>query len=67
MWQRVRTELLRIRAGLTGDAPELDAIIEGHPLACKTNLRVRLAADADRQAGYVRLYSPWQRQEAEHE
>ncbi|ECI4647164.1 IucA/IucC family siderophore biosynthesis protein [Salmonella enterica subsp. salamae] len=67
MWQRVRTELLRIRAGLTDDAPELDAIIEGHPLACKTNLRVRLAADADRQAGYVRLYSPWQRQEAEHE
>ncbi|CDG17661.1 IucA/IucC family protein [Xenorhabdus doucetiae] len=67
MWQRVRMELIHIRDRLKGDAPELDAIIEGHLLACKTNLRVRMAADADRQAGYVHLRSPWQRPEAEHE
>lgn len=67
MWQRVREELIHIRARLQQDAPELDAIIYGQPLACKTNLKVRLAADADRQAGYVHLRNPWKPQGAAHE
>lgn len=65
MWQQVRTELIYIRSRLSGDAPELDAVIEGQWLTCKTNLRVRLAAGADRQAGYVRLCSPWLQQEGQ--
>jgi len=59
MWQRVEQQLVSIRAELTRAAPELDALIAGQPIACKTNLKVRLAAKADRQAGYVTLESPW--------
>jgi siderophore synthetase component len=59
MWQRVEQQLISIRAELTRAAPELDALIAGQPIACKTNLKVRLAAKADRQAGYVTLVSPW--------
>jgi hypothetical protein len=59
MWQRVEQQLVSIRAELNGDAPELDALIAGQPIACKTNLKVRLAAKADRQASYVKLVSPW--------
>ncbi|KOX99497.1 IucA/IucC family protein [Pseudomonas nunensis] len=59
MWQRVEQQLISIRAELTRAAPELDALIDGQPIACKTNLKVRLAAKADRQAGYVTLESPW--------
>jgi len=64
MWQRVEQQLHRIRGELNGPAPELDALIAGAPLACKTNLKVRLAAQADRQAGYVQLSSPWCREVA---
>ena len=59
MWQRVEQQLISIRAELTRAAPELDALIAGQPIACKTNLKVRLAAKADRQASYVSLVSPW--------
>lgn len=59
MWQRVEQQLRRIRDELVRPAPELDALIAGQPIACKTNLKVRLAAKADRQAGYVNLSSPW--------
>ncbi|MBA1228879.1 IucA/IucC family siderophore biosynthesis protein [Pseudomonas viridiflava] len=59
MWQRVEQQLRRIRAELLRPAPELDALIAGDSIACKTNLKVRLAAKADREANYVRLASPW--------
>ncbi len=59
MWQRVEQQLRSIRSELVRPAPELDALIAGQPIACKTNLKVRLAAKADRQAGYVNLSSPW--------
>ncbi|PMU08414.1 Siderophore synthetase component [Pseudomonas frederiksbergensis] len=65
MWQRVEQQLVSIRAELTRAAPELDALIAGQPIACKTNLKVRLAAKADRQASYVSLVSPWGK-EAKH-
>ncbi|MNI90118.1 hypothetical protein D3C73_1476080 [compost metagenome] len=59
MWQRVEQQLISIRTELTRAAPELDALIAGQPIACKTNLKVRLAAKADRQASYVTLVCPW--------
>ncbi|UFP97461.1 IucA/IucC family protein [Pseudomonas fitomaticsae] len=59
MWQRVERQLRVIRDELTRPTPELDALIAGQPIACKTNLKVRLSAQADRAAGYVRLVSPW--------
>ncbi|WP_419736443.1 IucA/IucC family protein [Pseudomonas sp. COR18] len=59
MWRQVERQLRSIREELVGPAPELDALIAGQPIACKTNLKVRLAAAADRQAGYVNLHSPW--------
>ncbi|AVX23006.1 IucA/IucC family protein [Pseudomonas syringae] len=59
MWQRVERQLQRIRDELVLPAPELDALIAGQSIACKTNLKVRLAAKADREANYVRLASPW--------
>ncbi|NPE60819.1 IucA/IucC family siderophore biosynthesis protein [Dickeya dadantii] len=59
MWRRVQQQLRAIQAELKQPSPELDALIAGHPVACKTNLKVRLAAEADRQASYVRLPSPW--------
>lgn len=59
MWQRVEQQLRTVRGELERPAPELDALIAGGPIACKTNLKVRLAGAADRQAGYVALRSPW--------
>ncbi|WP_122445586.1 IucA/IucC family protein [Pseudomonas viridiflava] len=59
MWQQVERQLRSIRKELVRPAPELDALIAGHSIACKTNLKVRLAAKADREANYVRLASPW--------
>ncbi|VVO24708.1 IucA/IucC family protein [Pseudomonas fluorescens] len=66
MWQRVEQQLVSIRAELSCAAPELDALIAGQPIACKTNLKVRLAAKADRQASYVSLVSPWGKKAANH-
>jgi len=59
MWERVTRQLRSIRQELVRPAPELDALIAGESIPCKTNLKVRLAAKADRQAGYVSLRSPW--------
>lgn len=60
LWQAVRQELQGIRAELRSPAPELDELLRGGSIPCKTNFRVRLAAAADRFAGYVELRSPWQ-------
>ena len=59
MWQQVHQQLRSIREELVRPAPELDALIAGESIPCKTNLKVRLAAQADRQAGYVSLRAPW--------
>lgn len=60
MWQLVRQELQDIRATLQSPAPELDALLDGASIPCKTNFRIRLAAAADKFAGYVQLRAPWQ-------
>jgi siderophore synthetase component len=60
MWQAVRRELDAIRAALRAPAPELDALLGGASIPCKTNFRIRLAAAADRFAGYVHLRAPWE-------
>jgi siderophore synthetase component len=60
MWQLVRQELEEIRATLQTPAPELDALLNGASIPCKTNFRIRLAAAADKFAGYVDLRAPWQ-------
>jgi len=59
MWEMVREELLSIRDDLSCQTPELDGLLAGNDIPCKTNFRVRLAGAADRQAGYVQLRSPW--------
>lgn len=59
LWRQVEAELIAIRRDLQRAAPELDALIAGQPIPCKTNLKVRLAAQADRHAGYVQLPCPW--------
>lgn len=59
MWRLVHRELRDIRAQLQSPAPELDALIRGETIPCKTNFKVRLAAAADKQAGYVELRAPW--------
>ncbi|MFF7709596.1 IucA/IucC family protein [Pseudomonas sp. NPDC007930] len=61
MWASVRRQLEVIRGELAGPAPELDALLAGQAIPCKTNLKVRLAAQADRHAAYVELHSPWGR------
>jgi siderophore synthetase component len=60
MWQAVRDTLHEIRATLNVPAPELDALLAGATIPCKTNFRIRLAAEADRYAGYVQLRAPWE-------
>jgi len=59
MWQLVRRELQEIRSELRAPAPELDDLLRGGTVPCKTNFKVRLAAAADKHAGYVHLRSPW--------
>ncbi len=59
MWQRVERQLQATPRELVRPAPELDALLAGEPIACKTNLKVRLSAQADRHAGYVWLACPW--------
>ena len=39
--------------------PELDVLLAGGDLPCKTNLKLRLMARADRHADYVWLPNPW--------
>jgi siderophore synthetase component len=60
MWQLVRDELAAIGATLQAAAPELDELLAGATIPCKTNFRIRLAAAADRFAGYVQLQAPWE-------
>lgn len=60
MWQSVRSQLKEIRLELQSPAPELDDLLAGGAIPCKTNFKVRLAAAADKQAGYVQLRAPWQ-------
>lgn len=59
LWQDILDELHRVREALGGDAPELDALLAGGELPCKTNFKLRLMARADRQAQYVALPNPW--------
>ncbi|KQV59747.1 IucA/IucC family siderophore biosynthesis protein [Duganella sp. Root336D2] len=63
MWQLVREELESIRAALQAPAPELDELLAGAAIPCKTNFRIRLAAAADKFAGYVPLQAPWEVQQ----
>lgn len=60
MWRQVRRQLHEIRAELQAPAPELDALLGGAAIPCKTNFRIRLAGAADRFAGYVDLRAPWE-------
>ncbi len=67
MWQQVRRELHQISRDLHGPTPEIDQLIASGEVACKTNFKVRLAAQADRNAGYVTLKAPWHSEECDHE
>ncbi len=62
MWQLVRRELQKIRSTLQLPAPELDDLIRGGTIPCKTNFKIRLAAAADKFASYVQLRAPWKEQ-----
>lgn len=59
LWQDTLNELRRVRQTLETSAPELDALLKGGDLPCKTNFKLRLMAQADRHAEYVALPSPW--------
>jgi len=59
LWQDTLDELRRVRQNLGTSAPELDALLAGGDLPCKTNFKLRLMAQADRQAQYVSLPNPW--------
>lgn len=59
LWQDTLEELRHVRKTLRVPAPELDALLNGGSLPCKTNFKLRLMAKADRQAQYVLLPSPW--------
>ncbi|WP_249978632.1 IucA/IucC family protein [Vreelandella olivaria] len=60
LWQDTLDELHRVRLLLAVPAPELDELLQGGDLPCKTNFKLRLMAQADRQAQYVLLPNPWQ-------
>jgi hypothetical protein len=60
----VRHELQDIRSTLQSRAPELDELLCGGNIPCKTNFRIRLAAAADKFAGYVQLRAPWKEQQS---
>ncbi|WP_168016048.1 IucA/IucC family protein [Halomonas salinarum] len=59
LWQDTLDELRRVRQTLGVPAPELDALLAGGELPCKTNFTLRLMAKADREAQYVALPNPW--------
>ena len=59
LWQDTLDELRRVRETLGVAAPELDALLAGDELPCKTNFTLRLMAKADREAQYVALPNPW--------
>lgn len=64
LWQCVHTQLAGVRRRLGVATPELDGVIAGGAIPCKTNLKVRLMGAADRQSPYVQLPSPWRREVA---
>lgn len=64
IWQLVHRELQDIRVALQSPAPELDELLRGGTIPCKTNFRIRLAAAADKFAGYVQLQTPWKEQQS---
>ncbi len=64
LWELVREELVQVREQLDIEPPELDALLDGQPIPCKTNFKLRLMAAADRKAQYVPLPSPWCREVA---
>jgi siderophore synthetase component len=59
MWAQVRQTLEAIARELPVPTPELDGLLSDGLIPCKTNLKTRLAAVADRQAGYSWLQAPW--------
>lgn len=59
LWQDTLDELRRVRRTLGVPALELDVLLAGGELPCKTNFKLRLMAKADRQAQYVALPNPW--------
>ena len=59
LWQDALDELRRVRETLGVAAPELDVLLAGGELPCKTNFTLRLMAKADREAQYVALPNPW--------
>ncbi|ERL51932.1 IucA/IucC family protein [Halomonas huangheensis] len=64
LWELVREELLAVRERLDIATPELDQLLDGQPIPCKTNFKLRLLAEADRRAQYVQLPNPWCREVA---
>ncbi|MFF4173111.1 IucA/IucC family protein [Streptomyces sp. NPDC001744] len=58
LWAQVRATL-RTYADLHGCPPRLAALLAGVPLPAKANLLTRWERKADREAGYVRLASPF--------
>lgn len=59
LWAATGEELSRVRQRLGVATPELDVLLAGGDLPCKTNLKLRLMARADRHADYVWLPNPW--------
>ncbi|SBS35604.1 N(2)-citryl-N(6)-acetyl-N(6)-hydroxylysine synthase [Marinomonas spartinae] len=59
MWAGVEETLVSVLQSLSLPAPELKALLQTGEIACKCNLKVRLAAQADKQADYVPLTAPW--------
>ncbi|MEU8436645.1 IucA/IucC family protein [Streptomyces sp. NPDC029216] len=58
LWARVRSTL-QTHADRHGCPPRLAALLAGVPLPAKANLLTRWERKADREAGYVRLPSPF--------
>ncbi|MEU3773145.1 IucA/IucC family protein [Streptomyces sp. NPDC032472] len=58
LWARVRATL-QAYADRSGCPPRLAALLAGVPLPAKANLLTRWERKADREAGYVRLASPF--------
>ncbi|MEV0324710.1 IucA/IucC family protein [Streptomyces sp. NPDC050658] len=58
LWSEVRA-VLRDFAATHGCPPRLSALLAGVPLPAKANLLTRWERKADRDAGYVRLTSPF--------
>lgn len=60
MWQIVSEQLDTFQSNY-GVQPEIEALLAGGAIPCKTNFRTRLFQKADRQSGYVYLQHPMRR------